>query len=347
MAKQATKTAARPAPKPAQRAAAGNKASQAARHQGRAEPEPRRAAAPPPQQQQQRRPAAPAVVKPTGQEVMTYGNAANVPAFMRQDMDAGKENIGREDIETPRMKLMQGTSKEINAYDDLKPGHFFHTASETIFDEPFRAVLIYMDRRYILWRPLENGGGILARADDGIHWSPASGSFDVTLDRKDGGNKVNWKVAKTVQQSGLNNWGTLNPENPNSPPAATLMYNFVMAFPDLPDLMPAAFTFQRSSIKVGRRLNTKIKAMREPLYGVIWNFDAVEDHNSAGQDFFNVSVQGGGLVEDEKQYLQYKAMNEMFRQSGLSVKDLEGLQEEDEAGNETGDQGGGEGRPQY
>lgn len=257
---------------------------------------------------------------------------AQLPAHMQSDVDMGKEQITQADMDIPRLKLMQGTSKELTLYDELRPGHFFHTASETSFDEPFRVVPIFFDRQYILWRPLENGGGIIARAADGVNWSPAGGEFEVTLDRKDGGVKVKWKLAPTVGASGLANWGTMNPDNPNSPPAATLMYNFVLAFPDHPDLMPAVLTFQRSSIKIGRKFMTKLKTVRTPLFGSLFTLSAFDDHNAANQDYKNISLVGAGLVQDPELYQLYKDMYLGLRKSGLGIRDVDTLQEDPEAG---------------
>lgn len=337
MAKTATKTTAKPAPKQA----TGTKAQQAARHQGRPEPkdEPRQAV---PAQPKSSVPA----TRSGAQPPMEFGSDANMPAFMKSDVGRGKENIGNEDIEIPRLKLMQGLSKELEDYNDLRKGNFFHTASETIFDEPFEIVPIYLDRGYILWKPRDAGGGILARAPDGIHWSPSSGEFTVQLDKKDGGNTVTWKLAKTVQQSGLANWGTMNPSDSNSPPAATLMYNVVCAFPQHPDLMPAALTFQRSSIKIGRRFNTKLKTVRTPLFGLKFTVSSFDDSNSRGQDFKNILIQGAGMVTDENQYNMYKMMHEGLRQTGLKIKDLESVQDEDVGPND-GDGEEAEGSPAY
>jgi hypothetical protein len=254
-----------------------------------------------------------------------------LPAHMRSDVDMGKENIGQADMDMPRLKLMQGLSKELQLYDDLRPGHFFHTASEMIFDEAFRVVPIYFDRQYILWRPLEDGGGILARAADGQHWSPSSGEFTVKLDRKDGGDQVTWKLKPTVQESGLANWGTMNPKNNNSPPAATLMYNFLLAFPDYPDLMPAVLTFQRSSIKIGRKFMTKLKTVRTPLFGSVFTLSSIDDHNSANQDYKNISMVGAGLVEDEALYDMYKSLHLSLSKSGLNIRDVDSLQDDPEA----------------
>lgn len=289
---------------------------------------PKPAASPPKQQAKKAEPA---------QAVATREDASlpasvneQLPAHMRADMDMGKENIRNEDMDIPRLKLIQGLSKELTLYDDLKAGHFFHSATEMIFDdkEGFRVVPVYFERQYILWRPLENGGGILARAQDGIHWSPSEGSFDVQLDRKDGGAKVTWKVAPTVEKSGLAQWGTMDPNNPNSPPAATLMYNFLLAFPDYPDLMPAVLTFQRSSIKIGRKFITKLKTVRTPLFGTIFRLTSFVDHNAANQDFHNVNLVGAGLVEDPAQYEMYKNLYQSLAGKGMNIRDIDSLQED-------------------
>jgi hypothetical protein len=255
---------------------------------------------------------------------------AEMPAFMRQDVDLGKENIGREDMDMPRLKLIQGTSKELQLYDELKAGHFFHSAAEMIFDESFRVVPIYFDRQYILWRPLEAGGGIIARATDGIHWQPAAGEAKTRLDKKDGGHEVTWKWKGTVEASGLANWGTMNPNDPNSPPAATLMYNFLLAFPDHPDLMPAVLTFQRSSIKIGRKFNTKLKTVRTPLFGSVFTLSSYDDHNNANQDFKNINITGAGMVTDAALYDMYKNLHLAVTNTGLNIKDVDSMQSDPE-----------------
>ncbi len=331
--KPAAKTA--PAAKPVA-AASSSRAAQAAAHQGRPEPQP-----------ETRRPAAQVpATRPQAAPPAVAESVKNLPSFMQQYADAGKEAIGKDDIEIPRLKLMQGLSPELTEYDDLKAGYFFHPAAEFIFDQPFKAVPIFMDQRYILWRPRDAGGGILARADDGQHWSPANSEFTVVLDKKDGGATVKWRTAKTVSESGLANWGTMNPADPDSPPAATLMYNFLLAFPDEPDLMPAVLSFQRSSIKSGRRFNTKLKTVRAPIFGTVWEFSSVKETNGRGQDFFNLMVKAAGLVEDEGTFDQYRQMHEQFTSKGLTIKDIEGLQGEDAAAAE-GEQGEAEGAPRY
>ena len=333
MAKTATKAQAKPVQKPSPPPA--TRSAQPAQ----------RAPSPPPAEERpvQRAPAPNNAVATRPAPSVPAETHDQLPAFMQNDVDLGKENITQADMDMPRLKLIQGTSKELQLYDDLRPGHFFHTASESIFDEAFRVVPIYFDRQYILWRPLEDGGGILARAPDGVHWQPSAGTFDVKLDRKDGGNKVSWKLGPTVQQSGLANWGTMNPENNNSPPAATLMYNFLLAFPDHPDLMPAVLTFQRASIKIGRKFMTKLKTVRTPLFGSIFTLSSTDDHNSANQDFKNISIVGAGLVTDPDLYEMYKGLYLSLSKSGLNIRDIDTLQGDPD----TDGAGEPEGTPNY
>lgn len=268
--------------------------------------------------------------RPANKPPVVKSNA--LPDFMRGDVGRGTENMSPEDIDTPRLKLIQGLSSELEQYNKLRPGHFFHTAAEHIFTEPFRAVTLYYDRRFILWNPRDNGGGILARADDGIHWSPPNSEFEVKLNKVDGGHKVVWKTAPTVVESGLADWGTMNPNDPSSPPAATRMLNFLLAFPDFPDLMPAVFTFQRSGIRVGRKFLAKIKTVRAPLYGMVWQIGSLDETNTNGQTYKGIQVSGAGLVQDKDQYELYKGINEQFSKTGLNIRDIETLQDEDPAG---------------
>lgn len=255
-------------------------------------------------------------------------SAAAVPDFMKGDVGRGSENIDRSDLEQPRLKLVQSTSKELDTYDDMRPGNFFHTALEEIMKGPVNVVPLYYEKRYLLWNPLDSGGGILARADDGEHWSPPNQTFDVKLDKQDGGGQVRWKTANTVKESGLAEWGTMNPDDIGSPPAATLMYCYLFAFPDHPDMLPAVFTFQRAAVKAGKKFNTRLKTNRVPMFGLIFELTSAKASNSAGKEFYLPVLTGQGTVQDEAMYTEYKAVNTSLSQSGLKIKDEDELRGE-------------------
>lgn len=248
------------------------------------------------------------------------------PDFMKDQIGLGTESIGAADTEIPRLKLMQKISPELDTFNDLKAGDFFHTLAEISLGREVRVTPIYTDIRYILWRPQDTGGGILARADDGIHWSPPDAQFEVEL--KKGGPKVTWRTAKTIAQSGLAEWGSGNPSDPNSPPAATRMYNLVVTLPDHPDLPPAVVTLQRASIGVARKLMGKLKITRAPSFGLVFNMKSVEDKNGAGQIFLNYAFTAEGMVQDKEVYDKNFEYYQYFKAQGVNIKDIEGLQDE-------------------
>lgn len=279
--------------------------------------------------------------------VVKKQSEGQLPAFMRQDVGRGAENIDTSDLEQPRLKLMQATSKELDSYDSLRPGMFFHVAMEHTFDKPIRVVPIFFAKRYLLWNPLDSGGGILARADDAKHWSPANQTFDVKLDKKYGGKNVKWRTARTVDESGLANWGTMDPNDPNSPPAATLMYDYLFGFPDFPDLLPAVFTFQRSAIKPGKKFNTRLKTLsaRNPVFGLVFELSSEKASNAVNQQYFLPSWVGAGDLRDNQAlYEEYRDLHTSLSESGLRVKDEEELQTEDQSDDEPEDEPAASGR---
>jgi hypothetical protein len=267
----------------------------------------------------------------------------HVPDFMRADIGhgLGLEALDGSDMALPRLLLMQGLSKEKEQFDFLKSGDFFHTAHEIILPQPILAVPILIDKRYLLWRPRDMGGGILARANDGKTWIPANQTFNVKLDKKDGGANVTWHTAETVDGSGLAEWGTMNPNDPDSPPAATLTYNILLAFPANPELSPAVLSLARTGIKPAQKLNMKLKALNRPSFHSVIRLSSFLDH-SGTNDFYSIATEQAGFLcgtrkwraddaeawtlGDEALYLNYKALYEQLKRTGLDIKDEDSLQ---------------------
>jgi hypothetical protein len=276
--------------------------------------------------------------RPTGGAVALNDQ---IPEFMKGMRGQGTENIGQNDIETPRLKLLQAVSPELEVFDDAKAGEYWHSISEISLGKSVRIVPLYIDMRAILWRPRWDGGGILARADDGINWSPSSGEFDIHPSKDDKKRTVRWVLKPTVADSRLLEWGTHDPNDPNSAPAATRMYNMAVALPDHPDLGLAVVTLQRSAIKVARKFLGKLKLMSMPSFGCYFNMGTARDQNPAGEVYQNYAFTAAGFVQDEDEFNSYKGLYESFKRMGLNVKDLESVQDE---GYEAG--GGGAAAPE-
>ena len=284
-----------------------------------------------------------AVVKKN--EVATIQDENFVPDFMRADIGQGLglDALDGSDMALPRISLIQGLSKERERFSFLKSGDFFHTAHEKALPQNFLAVPILINKRYLLWKPRDAGGGLLARANDGKHWTPANHTFNVKLDKKDGGANVIWKTAPTVKESGLAEWGTMDPNNPESPPAATLVYNLLLAFPGNPEISPAILSLQRTGIKAAQKLNMKLKSLNRPSFHSVIRFSSFLDH-AGTNDFYSVNTSLAGFLcstrkwnEDDvepwtlgndEMYRSYKALYEQISASGFDIKDEEALQGE-------------------
>lgn len=281
-------------------------------------------AAPPPKKPAGKA-SVPAEVKKSN--VPTAANVAALPEHMRGDAGKGTENLGTGDYEMPRIKLIQAVGDEIQTYDGLKVGDFFHTALERSLGSELQIVPLYISKRYVLWRPRPpvDLGGILARADDGVHWSPPNTEFMVKIDKK--GTAVKWTTKDTVAKSGLAEWGTYDPSDPQSQPAATLCYVVVAGLPEHQDVGPVALLLQRSAVKPARKLMGKLKISRAPIYGMVFDMSSYIENGASG-DFGAYRFQSAGFVEDPELYETYKGYHEQFARTGVQVKDLEDAQDE-------------------
>ena len=248
---------------------------------------------------------------------------AQLPAFV--EGYAGMGGLGAGDrLEMPRLKLLQSSSPELAAFNKAKPGEFWHSRIDDTLGSTVRICPIYIDWRFILWRPREAGGGILARADDGKHWAPADTEFTIQFKS---GQAVKWRTAATVAASGLDKRGSSNPNDPKSPPAATRMYSIVCSFPDLQDLTPAVVILQGATMKVATKLIDQLKVLRAPSFGAVFEMSSFKDKSKSGE-FYNYAFQMIGPVEERAFYEQNFAQYRFFMKHGLKVKDLEGAQEE-------------------
>jgi hypothetical protein len=197
-------------------------------------------------------------VKKSNQEV-------SIPDYLAEYSGEGTENVSDLTI-VPRVKLLQGLSPEVTD-EGNRSGEFYHTVAETTMGDTLQVIPVYVSQSVILWRPRKDGGGILARADDGIHWDRPEQEFEVKLDT---GQKVTWNTGKTVQQGGLTEFGSMNPSDKNSYPAATRMINIIGMFPEHVDLSPSVMSLQRSSFKVGQQFVSKLAISKLPSWSRIF-----------------------------------------------------------------------------
>lgn len=215
----------------------------------------------------------------------------------------GSDNFDSSDVVVPRIKLLQGISPEVEAFDEAKAGVFWHSGMDVPLGSSIRFIIADRRKKYLLSAPIEDGQGVLARADDAMTWDRL-GSWSVKL--KGVKNPVTWEIKdRDVHASGLTKWGTYNPADEDSPPAATLFYDYLVFLPDHMDLGPAVISLARSSIRSAKKgLNDKIQLHRQngrPMQSLVFFTESFED-SSEGQSFKNWRFKSAGFVMDEAMF---------------------------------------------
>jgi len=261
--------------------------------------------------------------------VVKQEDASALPAYLQNRGVTNQDNFDQSDVVIPRIKLLQGLSAEVEQYDEAKTGEFWHTGLDISLGKSFRFVVGDRRKKYLLQAPIQDGQGLLARADDAVTWDRL-GSWQIKI--KGVKNPVTWEITNLdVEKSGLTKWGTMIPEDEDSPPAATLFYDYLVELPDYPELGPAVISLARSQIKKAKKgLNDKI-AMHgnnnRPMQALVFEANSIDD-SSDGQDFKNWMFKSAGFVQDEaffNRMLEYRGSL-----ANLRIKD-EGTYEGDEA----------------
>lgn len=233
-----------------------------------------------------------------------------------------EDNFDNSDVIIPRIKLLQGLSGECEQFDEARPGRFWHTGMDLDLGEAVDFVVISRKKKYLLVAPIEDGQGILARAEDFVTWDRL-GKWEVKVDKK---TTVTWEIKDlNVVKSGLDQWGTYDDTDKNSPPAATLFYEYLVLLPNHLDLGPAILSLTRSAIKSAKKgLNDKIKLHQgagRPMQSIKFQMKSIGDKNDDGQDYKNFQFVGNGFADEA-----------LFRQAISFADTLKDYKVQDEGG---------------
>ena len=253
-------------------------------------------------------PASKEVAKTTGGAVSN-----EAPDYLKDERGSGLKGLDASDFVVPRVKLLQGTSPELTANENAKQRNFWVTVVDVPLGPEFEFMPLSNKKHYLLIPPLVKGNDkvVFARAEDAKTWVPGEGEWEVYL--KGQKNPVTWKITDPdVRKSGLANYGTSDPDNPDSKPAATLFYDFLVIIKGHEELGPVLLSLARTQAKRGKDLQGKIELRNKPMQSQV--FKAVPtDENSDEGPYFNVQFQMSGWATFEE-YQRNLAIAERFKE---------------------------------
>ena len=242
--------------------------------------------------------------------------------MVQKSTGASIGNLDASDIKPPEVKLLQATSPECAEQPGAVAGSFWLTGQNiNLGPEIAPATPIILRKSYVLWNPTKglDSKVPLAVASDGIHWDIPNQTFEVYFPNNR--TPYKWATKRTVAESGLDKFGSSQPDNPRSTPAASMTYQMLWAF-RLPDGRPqlGVITNSRTGIKPMKELFGMIDGKGVDHFFQRFRIQAIRISLRPGEYFFGYkyfAVDNSDMSEAEGD--SYKALHERFRKAGFST----------------------------
>jgi hypothetical protein len=246
---------------------------------------------------------------------------AQVPAVQTPFRRFG--NVGIKDMEIPALKLLQGLSPEVKADHSLRPGNFYHSILEEDLGDEIKVVVLLVHHSVVLRTPKNVRGVdsvVLARSQDSVNWDKPNQRFEVMLPT---GKKTEWFTGRNVESSRLLDWGSSDPENPNSTPAAQHVYTVIMRLLEPEIDGPVIFTPSVTGNRKIMQLNTKIELRASKVEPLRQIYTVSTEERSGGQGiswFVPNFTASGELAPDDPRVDEFLAQAERLDALYPSIK---------------------------
>lgn len=198
--------------------------------------------------------------------------SGQVPDFLRDKMGEGRgnEGVGSDDMTVPRLELVQSLSEvrkkaSPNYIEGIQEGDLYNNVTREVYGESVLFVPVAFVKEYLLWRDQKAGGGF-------------GGSF-ATEEEAEGVRSTmekpeEWEVVDTPQHFGL------------------------IISEATGQIIEAVVSMAKSKARVSRKFNSLVRLNGGDRFSRIYRIRGVSDQNKAGQDFFNLAIEGVAFVNE-------------------------------------------------
>ena len=200
--------------------------------------------------------------------------STSVPAHVKEASGLGNENVTSDHLQTPRVKLLQQLSNEVDPnhedyVEGAMPGDFYNTVTNSLLGRALYIINLLFKEEFVVWRKLNKGGGL-------------KGTFPSYKEATDFLTAENLLVADhdVVQ---------------------TQSHTLLMKDPNTGEIVrtPFLMDFASSKLRVSREWNTQITQLGGDRFSSLWKLSSVQTQNRAAQKFYNLSVENQGWVLEE------------------------------------------------
>lgn len=226
-----------------------------------------------------------------------------LPDYITGKEPMGLEALSSEDFNIPQLRLLHPINPEVQQYQGSAiPGEYWHTALMKSLGSKIPVVIAVARKRTIVWRPRnDQGGGILAVSNDSVNWD-RGGNQEFTIQLKGVKNPVKWSTGANVKSSGLTNFGSSNPDDEQSAPAAVQYYEYIAYLPssEHSGASPVVMRFHKTGLKTARDMNAYFLLQRQrgiPIYACKLELFIGTRPNPEGGEVFVPRFKPDGFVE--------------------------------------------------
>ena len=221
------------------------------------------------------------MVESTGTNVQLVSK--DVPAHVVKGTGLGNEEVNKEHLQTPRVKLIQTMSNEVDKnhseyIEDLSPGDFLNSVTKENYGTEIYVLNVKFTEDFVVWKKREIGGGLLGNFKSLAEATDYLNSNDLDVDQHD--------IIQT--QSHL-----LMQKDPST---GELGIPFIM-------------DFASSKLRVSRSWNSQIQTKGGDRFASLWKMKSVQTANKAGQKFMNLTVDFEGWATEDD-YIEAKKLYE-------------------------------------
>ena len=190
-------------------------------------------------------------------------NEPLVPDYARKASIGGfQDNLRPQDFQPPRLKLLAGQSPEVmQGVAGAVPGNFWMTILNQNLGKSVTGTPIWRHVSYNIWSPNREQKAPLATSSDGVHWDVPNQVFEVRFPNNS--RTYTWRTMRTVEESGLGEFGSSQDDNPRSRPAAAQTFDYLWMI-DMPDggRVLCAWTNAGSGVNVAKKFNMACDSQR-------------------------------------------------------------------------------------
>ena len=240
-----------------------------------------------------------AVADKKASEVVVFDSA-----IFEQDQGLGLENLGREDLALPFLKVLSRQDPILDDLDEAKPGDIYNTVTGDIYKgkEGCRVIPCVYQRRYIEWAP--RGGGTGA---------------PINIFTPDEERPKTERNSEDNKEYVIGGTGTYLEETHQ---------HFVVILNKDGSTQTALITMKSTQMKKSRKWNSMIQSrvmtgangsFTPPRFSHIYNLKTVSEENSKGS-WHGWEVSLDGPIEDAGLYKTAKAFAQSIMKGEVTVK---------------------------